>query len=159
MPITVTIPGGTAEILGKDELTARRQRAIEVVALLSAPVVKKVQAAGRAVTPDGQEITAAGSAEAQAVAADAIASVHLTEDEAALFFKIQDASIYAHLLSWTLPAPRPDSIDAVQDMPVNVYEALREAVNDATQADPAESFEPNDASLENPDSPSGSSGN
>lgn len=157
MPTTVDIPGGTAEILDRSELTARRQRAIEVIALLSAPVVKKVQAAGKAVTPDGETVIAPGVD--PNAAEDALAAVHLTEDEAALFFKIQDASIYAHLLSWTLDRPRPETVDAVQDLPLNVYEALREAVTKATQGDPAESFEPNDASVENPNSPSGSSGN
>lgn len=154
MPITVDIPGGTADLYQRNELTARRNRAIEVVALQSSSVVAKVQKAGAATTPTGEVVTA----DANQAAADALANVELSEKEAAVFFRIQDANIYAYLKSWTLAEPLPETIDAVQDIPLDVYEALREHVNKVTAPVPAESFEPNDASLENTESPSGSSG-
>ncbi|GGH93742.1 hypothetical protein ACFFGR_09165 [Arthrobacter liuii] len=149
MSITVTIPGGTAEILTPDELTPRRQRAVQVVALQAAPLIKKMQSAGTLNLPDG-------SVKPNPDATAGMPDVNLTEDEANLFFRIQDASIYTHLKSWTLDIPRPETIDAVQDIPSPVYDALSTAIN--TQAPVQAQFEPSETTLEDKGSPFGESG-
>jgi hypothetical protein len=52
--------------------------------------------------------------------------------------------------------PRPDSIDAVQDIPTPVYDALSAAIN--SMEAPAAQFEPSEETLEEPSSPFGVSG-
>lgn len=151
MSYTVEIPGGTAELLSPEELTPRRQRAVQVIALQSGSLIKKMEGAKTLRLPDG---TVKESTEA--TAAD-LPEVELTEREAELLFKIQDASIYAHLQSWTLDIPRPETVDAVQDIPGPVYDALSEELTKQEAEAKAESFEPNEATLEDPASPFGSS--
>jgi hypothetical protein len=153
MPITVQIPGGTAELLTTEEMTPRRQRATQVIALQASPLMKKLNRAGSLTLPDGsvKDNPAAG--------VDALPDIELSETEAALFFKITDASIYAHLKSWTLtnpdgtPLARPETIDGVQDMPSPVYDALSAAIN-AMQPVTAQ-FEPSDSTVADPASPFG----
>lgn len=123
MSVTVTIPGGTAELLTPEEMTPRRQRVTQVIALQASPLMKKLNSAGTLKMPDG---TVKDNPEA---AVENLPDVELTEREANLFFSITDASIYAHLKSWTLDIPRPETIDAVQDMPSPVYDALSAAIN------------------------------
>ncbi|QAY16126.1 hypothetical protein SEA_SONALI_13 [Arthrobacter phage Sonali] len=151
MSYTVEIPGGTAELLEPEELTPRRQRAVQVIALQSGPLMKKMEAAGSMKLPDGTV------KESKDATLDDLPEVELTEREATLFFKIQDATIYAHLQSWTLDIARPQTIDEVQDIPGPVYDALSEAINQREEAAKAESFEPNEVTLEEPASPFGSS--
>jgi hypothetical protein len=151
MSYTVTIPGGTAELLERTELTARRQRAIEVITLQSPSLIKKMNSAGKVKTPDGQVIDNPDTTDA-----DALPEIELDEKEATLFFRIQDATLYAMLKSWTLPQPTPETVDAVQDLPAPVYAALMQGVKDAPSSDAA-SFAPNDASVEDKASPFGNS--
>lgn len=156
MSKTIDIPGGTAEILTPDEMTPRRNRAVQVIALQAGPVLKKMQSAGSLTLPDG-------TVKENPDAAD-LPDVELTESEAAMFFKITDATIYANLKSWTLtlpdgtPRPRPETVDAVQDIPQDVYDALSAAINSQQAASTADRFEPNDATVADPASPFGSSG-
>jgi hypothetical protein len=162
MSYTVTIPGGTAELLDASELTPRRQRAVQVIALMAGPALKKINNAAKLTLPDG-------TVKENPDALDGMPDVELTEAEAELFFKIQDASIYANLKSWTLtnpdgtPMARPETVDAVQDIPGPVYDAISAAINapaaagDVTAGATA-SFEPTDASVADPASPFGNSG-
>lgn len=149
MSYEVQIPGGTAELLERTELTARRQRAIEVITLQSPSLIKKMNSAGKVKTPDGQVIDNPDGT-------DNLPEIELDEKEATLFFRIQDATLYAMLKSWTLPQPTPETVDAVQDLPAPVYAALMQGVQDAPST-AAASFGPNDASVEDKGSPFGSS--
>ena len=155
MSITVQIPGGTAELLTPEEMTPRRQRVTQVIALRASPLMKKLNNAGTLKLPDG---TVKDNPDA---AVQNLPDVELTESEANLFFSITDASIYAHLKSWTLTGPdgeplaRPETIDAVQDMPSPVYDALSAAIN-AMKPVTAQ-FEPSDDTLEDEGSPFGGS--
>jgi hypothetical protein len=155
MSITVTIPGGTAELLTPEEMTPRLQRVTQVIALQASPLMKKLNSAGTLKMPDGTVKDNPGAA------VENLPDVELTEREAHLFFSITDASIYAHLKSWTLvdaagePLARPATIDAVQDIPSPVYDALSAAIN-AMKPVTAQ-FEPDEETLEDPGSPFGES--
>jgi hypothetical protein len=155
LSITIPVPGGEAELLTTDEMTPRRQRATQVIALQASPLMKKLNQAKTLTLPDGT--TKANPA----AGVDSLPDVELSESEANLFFKITDASIYAHLKSWTLtnpdgtPLARPDSIDAVQDIPSPVYDALSAAINAMPQV--AEQFEASDRTVPDQSSPFGGS--
>lgn len=170
MTKTIDIPGGTATIYTVDELTPRRQRAMQVISLMAGSALKKFRAAKTLTMPDGTVKNADGTTAAPTVeekeeaAIDQLANANLTEAEATVFFKIQDASIYAHLKDWTLtdgngaPLPRPETVDAVQDIPGPVYDALSAEINALNDTNEADSFEPNEATAADPNSPFGSSG-
>jgi len=149
MPITVTIPGGTAELFTLDEMTPRRKRASQVIALKMSPVLERVKNAGKIRLPDGTVKEGDGNGP----------SVDLSDGEASLFFLLTDASMFAHLKSWTLageggaPLPLPASVDDVLDIPGPVYDALETAINAMTPV--TAQFEPDEATLEDPNSPFG----
>lgn len=158
---TVEIPGGTADLLEATEMTPRRVRAMEVVQYQAPSLTDKL-------VRQNAEHTAAVAAEAAAAKAEGRepgtvpvpGMDDLTEHEADILLRMQDATLYAQLASWTLSIPRPETVDAVQDIPLDVYQALSAAVQagkPAPAADP-NSFEPNDVTVADDASPFPSSG-
>ena len=105
MSSTIDIPGGQATFRGPDEITARGRRAILLLA----------QEIG---VPRFQAITEALNDP------DAAALLGQTRAERALMLTMPDATIFAHLQSWTLDRPLPETVEDVGDLPVPLYDAL-----------------------------------
>lgn len=104
---TIDVPGGTATLRHPDDMTARHRRPLQVItATLGVARFREIIAA-QAETFD-----------------EAIVEIGLTENEHALLFRMTDATIYALLAGWTLPAPLPADVDEVQDIPAPVYDRL-----------------------------------
>jgi hypothetical protein len=133
---TVEIPGGTAELLDATEMTPRRIRAMEVIQFQHPDLMAKLSQQDETSNPD------------------------VNEDEANVLLRMKDATLYAQLASWTLDIPRPETVDAVQDIPLDVYNALTAAIMEARvtpDTDP-NSFEPNDITVADDAAPFPSSG-
>lgn len=150
MSTTVEIPGGTAELYDKDELTARRKRPSRVLLTAHADLIEKVSTAATVIAPDGR-------VEINKNLADVV--LYLSEDDALNLDRIQDATTWGLLKAWDLDLPLPATPDDLLDIPDGVYEALKLAVSKHTgiAAELAELFEPSDISLEDTSSPSGAS--
>lgn len=149
MSYTVDIPGGTATLLEASEMTPRRTRAMEVVQFRYPSLMRKLAAQAEA------EAAAAKAVEGTDAAPAEVPDPELSEAEAEVLGLMQDATVYAQLASWTLDIPRPETVDAVQDIPLGVYQALKAAIQ-AGRVDPAtdpNSFEPNDATVQDDASP------
>jgi len=151
---TVNIPGGTAELLDLEDMTPRRTRAMDVIQFRYPALMAKLTR---------QEIEHQANVAAAQAAGQPVPDMpdpHLSEAEAEALALMENATIYAQLGSWTLDIPRPETVDAVQDMPLSVYNALKIAIMEARvtpDTDPA-SFEPNDVTVADDASPFPSSG-
>lgn len=150
MSSTVTIPGGTAELFAKSELTPRRRRPLEKLDVQNGPLMARIRDARRIIKADGTSEENPGL-----FGPDLI----LTDRDAEQMTSYQDAKIWARLKSWTLPEPVPASPDGLLDIPGPVYDALALAVValEASEAGQVNQFVPSDETLENPESPTGAS--
>lgn len=97
----IPIPGGTAVLRDKHELTERHRRPVKIVS-------------GQ-IGPNAEELM-------QAVQAG---TAHLDERQSALVFANQDAMIWCYLKSWSLPQPVPNDWHEIgNNIPADVYDAL-----------------------------------
>lgn len=138
MPITVPIPGGSATLLTKRELTPRRELHVKSILIqFSDLAVRSAEEADK----DGR-LTA------------------ITQEQAELFARLDYASIPTYLLSWTIDTPVPTSLEEALDIPSDVAGDLIEAIKRvAAGLEVWEQFEPSDETLKDTGSPSGRSGN
>lgn len=154
MSIEIQIPGGTATLLTNKELTPRRRRPIEKADVQNGPLFTKIRDARRVVNPDGTVTENTGLWGPDLV---------LTEHDADLLTSYSDKKIIARLSSWTLAIPLPTTVDALLDIPGDVYDALQEGVAKAESADGVNPFVPSEGTpeapgtLDNPASPTGAS--
>jgi len=151
---TVEIPGGTAVLLEATEMTPRRIRAMEVIQYQHSGLMAKLA------RNDELTTAAAKAAEDAGTEPEPVPDLDVTEDEANVLLRMKDATLYAQLASWTLDIPRPETVDAVQDIPLDVYTALTTAIMQSRvtpDTDPA-SFEPNDVTVADDAAPFPSSG-
>jgi len=118
MATTITIPGGQATLRDQDEMTERHRRPVKVISMRLMRVM-------------GQLADITHLADLDPSAEDAtermMATIGMTEDESSALLRLTDAAIYAALKSWTLDLPIPVTVDEVQDIPGEVYDALAEA--------------------------------
>jgi hypothetical protein len=153
MTTTVEIPGGTATLRAPEDLTARHTRPLKSVMLALGPERFAEAASSDAV----KAAQAAGNNPAAGMAL--IAELDLTEDEASLLEKVNDAIVWKWLANWTIPRPLPTSIDEILDWPDTLRDALVEATAPVEAAHQA--AEANDrfgvAAVEDPQSPTGAS--
>lgn len=143
---TVDIPGGTAVLRDRSELTVRQKRAIEKALIHIAPALPKMmeikQRADAAMSgEDGQERAGVQEQDAQSQPA-------LSDEEIDNSYALQNATIIAYLHSWSLPDPIPADIE---DMPADVYEAL--AGHCAGLQEEPSGFEPSPEPDERPTGP------
>jgi hypothetical protein len=108
-PNIIPIPGGRARLRDPGTLPERYRRPLKSLATLLGDKLEEV--ARSAQGPDDSVAR---------VAAD----VGLSETDVDRLMRLTDAVIYALLESWTLTIPVPTTLDAVQDMPGDVYDAL-----------------------------------
>lgn len=112
------IPGGRAELFDKTELTARRKRPGKLLMTAHADLIQRVASAAIVTSPDGRvefnkHLTGA--------------ELTLTEADALILDRLQDASTWALLKGWDLDLPVPESPDELLDLPDELYEALKQA--------------------------------
>jgi hypothetical protein len=138
---TVEIPGGTARI--RETLSVRQRHDIESAAVGAASALDKLP-------KDREELETVDES-----------SIHLTRDEARALFVLQEATIVATLVDWTLPGPIPNE-NTIGDMDAEVYDALADATSEIGVATVAPTdFEPKNpadpAFTSTPTTPSGDS--
>jgi len=150
MSTQVTIPGGTAELFTAPELTPRRRRPLEKLDVLNGPLFAKIRVARTVTKADGTSEENVGLFGPDLV---------LTDHDADLLTRYQDAKVWARLKSWTLTDALPASPDALLDVPGPVYDALAVGVAALEKAEAVvvDPFTPSEATLENPESPIGAS--
>jgi hypothetical protein len=149
MSTTVELPGGSAVILDKIELTPRKQLPLKRLFLRSGDLMVKLAAARTVTSPDGEveeNDTLTGE--------DLVLNAH----EAEILSLIQYATTWAYLKSWTLDLPFPKSPDDMLDLPSHVNDALDSALTaiHGTKT-AAEQFEPSEETLEDESSFTGNS--
>lgn len=138
MPTQVDIPGGKATFRDPDQVTVRHRRPIQILA--------GVLGQGRA-----QQIT-------QAIAAGAsLDSLSLSEREFDVLFRMNEATLFALLESWTLDAPLPRTAEEVGDMRGVVYDVLTEEASKLNAALVDADAGLTLAAIEDDDSPTGAS--
>lgn len=150
MSSQVEIPGGTAELFAKSELTPRRRRPLDKLDVQNGPLFTKIRDARKVTNAKGEVEETPGLFGPDLV---------LTDHDAELLTTYQDAKILSRLKSWTLPEPVPATADAVLDIPGDVYDALAVAVAglEAAELRAANPFTPSEETLEDPESPTGAS--
>ena len=141
---TVTIPGGNAVLREQDEIRVRHKRLIESAAVAASTALEKLPT-------DRDKLESLNLAE-----------LALTRDEANSLFELQDATIVAALIGWTLTQPLP-TLDTIGDIEPAVYDALANATRELGTAVVAPTdFSPSDPTKpgfeESPTQPSGDSG-
>jgi len=147
MSTTVTIPGGTAELFDRDEITPRRQIPLKALYTRSGRMLEKLTNARRV-------INAAGDVDERPELEGP--DVLLTEHESEIVQRIQYATTWAWLKSWTLPLPLPANPDAFLDIPAHIVDALDLAVQ-KHYSDVQSGFEMSKENLEDKDSFTGAS--
>lgn len=150
MSSTITIPGGTAELFTKHELTPRRRRPLEKLDVQNGPLLTKIRLARTITKADGTTEENPGL-----FGPDLI----LTDHDAELLTNYNDAKVVSRLKSWTLEAPVPTTTDQLLDVPGDVYDALSAGVAAllAEEEKAPNPFVVSEATLENPESPTGAS--
>jgi hypothetical protein len=150
VPITVPIPGGEAVLCLRRELTPRRE--LHVKSLLRQYTALAVQVANaRKVThPDGSVVE-----NPELSGPD----ITLTDEQAWLFERIGYAGIPTYLVSWTLDTPLPKTVEDALDIPSDVADALKGAIEKiAAGLEVWEEYEISDSTLKDKASPTGRSG-
>lgn len=104
---TVNIPGGTATLREPEQLKVKHRRPIQIL----------VGSLGQARAEELQRTIAEGGIRA-------LDTLGLTEHEYELIFRMNEATLFAFLESWTIDDPLPLSADDVGDMRGDVYDAL-----------------------------------
>ena len=135
MPVIIEIPGGTATFRDPDQLAVRHRRPVQVLAGVLGH--ERAQQIGQAL---------AGGA--------TLDSLSLDEREYLILLRMNEATLFALLESWTIGDPMPQSADDVGDMNCVVYEALMaEASRINMAADDGFTL----AAVKDPESPTGAS--
>lgn len=124
MPKPVEIPGGIAYLRDPEDMRERHRRlirnAMAVVAHLYARIPADIVEKARGEGPEA--LDARRTADRILVA-----SAKNAEDLGGLN-EVHDAAILGLLERWTLSDPLPRSLDELQDLPPDIYEALSNAV-------------------------------
>lgn len=104
MPTTINIPGGTATLRDPEDIRVKHRRPIQVLALSMSPEARQVLDSAQ----PGSDISFGG----------------LPEADITNLIRINEAAVYARLLSWTIPDPLPESAQDVEEMRGVVYDVL-----------------------------------
>ena len=114
MTTEITLPGGTAVLKDKSELTNKEMKRLS----------------------KAQMVAAAGALHAQELGFDKedkdtwVFVARLTPEEMDAVDTFQRAAVVERLVSWTLPRPMPQNIDEVDDLPLSIYTPLTIAAAD-----------------------------
>jgi hypothetical protein len=119
MSRTVTIPGGTAELFDRAELTPRRTIPYQILLNRADELMSKLAAARKVTAPDGQveENPNLDGPEHR-----------LTYHESEMLEYLQLASNWGWLKSWTIDLPLPATWEGLLDVPKPITDALHVAI-------------------------------
>lgn len=115
MSRTVTIPGGTAELFDRKELTPRRRIPAKALLYRSDNLLTKIASARSVESPTG-EVEENPVLDGPAV--------RLTQYEAETLEHLQIATTWGWLKSWTLDIPLPAMWEDLLDVPSEITDAL-----------------------------------
>lgn len=148
MSRTIQIPGGTAELFDRNELTPARRIPVTAFRYRYRDLFEAVEAASSIESPDGdvEENTVLQGAPKR-----------LTQEEAEVLQHYQYIVVFGWLKSWTIPHPFPTSWEGLLDVPLNVMDTLSTLVTINANQDPTEDMEMTKESLEDKGSFTGSS--
>lgn len=155
MSRSIEIPGGTAELFDDSELTPRRQRPVQELALQVGSLMDRIANARRVSTSDGTTD--------ERPSLTGLEDVEISDRQAYQLSRLQDLVTFMYLKSWSLPEPLPADADALLDLPTPVFDALSKAAAQSYNgtgpaASASAGFEVSDATLEDEASPTGASG-
>lgn len=153
MSVFYDIPGGRAELFERDELTARRQLPGKMILNANAALIQRVTVAAVVKSPKGELELNPGLVTEE--------EFHLSEADMLVLERLQCATTWARLKSWTLDRVLPATPDDLLDLQPAVYETLKAACQEQQGKESgtvADLFEPSDTSLEDTESPFGNSG-
>lgn len=126
MSEVVEIPGGTAVLLNKAvELSPRRRRPIEIVSSRIGRKVDAVSSAARLIC-EGDVVLDQSAVLNEDGTPKFEGDVEVNERELGLIMRLNDVMALALLQSWTIDHPLPRTEDEFADIPIDVYDALRE---------------------------------
>ena len=149
MSVTVTIPGGTAELFDPKELTPRRRIPAKALLYRADNLIAKLAVARKVTSPNGDVDENPGLRGPE---------YRLSQHESEILHHLQYATTWGYLKSWTLDLPFPSTWEDLLDLPDNVTDALNEAVRSLGDTDAAADFEMSPETLENKESFTGASG-
>lgn len=132
MSSTVDIPGGTAELFDRNELTPRRRIPAKALLYRADDLLAKIASARTLTKPDGESDTR------PALSGE---DVRLTQYEAETLEHLQYATTWGWLKSWTLDIPFPTTWEDLLDVPSDVTDALNAAVQKLGNPEVADDFE------------------
>lgn len=145
----IEIPGGSATIREPKDVKQRARRRLELASILASPIFTRINEArkdrerelGHEVKPEDVSLIELG----------------LSRDDFDAMYEVQTATILAYLESWTLDRELPRSAEDLDDLPSELYDALRTGTaRDGADAVAPVDFSPNpDPTLPTGD-PSGS---
>lgn len=147
MSHTIEIPGGSAEFYDAGELTPRRQRPVQELALQLGGLLERIR--------NARNVT--GAAESNDSLGLTGPDVEINEKQASQLALFADLVTFMWLKSWTLELPFPTSADDLLDLPGALYEALQKEAGRLQNAPASEQFELGDATAHDPESPTGAS--
>ncbi len=149
MSTTVTIPGGTAELYDRTELTPRRRIPAKALLYRADDLLAKLCVARTVESPTGEVEENPGLTGP---------ALRLTQHEAETLQHLQYATTWGWLKSWTLDFPLPATWEDLLDIPGDITDALNDAVDKLKNPDVAADFEISKETLEDQDSFTGRPG-
>lgn len=150
MSRTIQIPGGTAELFDRDELTPRRQIPAKALMYRADDLFLKIATARTVTNPAGEveENPALNGPD-----------VRLTQYEAETLEHLQYATTWGWLKSWTIDRPFPTTWEDLLDVPSNITKVLNDEVQKQGNPDIGGDFEISKETLEDKGSFTGGPGN
>lgn len=152
MSRTIQIPGGTAELFDRDELTPRRTIPYQALLYRADALMEKLARARRVVSVSGEVEENPGLDGPEH---------RLTPHEAETLEYLQLASDWGWLKSWTLDIPLPATWEGLLDVPNKITNAIHAAIAEGNSNPAPEvvtEFEMSETTLENKDSFTGERG-
>lgn len=150
MSRTIEIPGGTAELFDRDELTPRRRIPAKALLYRADDLLAKIATARTVTNPSGdvEENPSLNGPD-----------VRLTQYEAETLEQLQYATTWGWLKSWTLAIPLPATWEDLLDVPSHITDVLNAEVQKQGNPEVADDFEISKETLEDKGSFTGAPGN
>lgn len=148
MSRTIQIPGGTAELFDRDELTPASRIPITAFRYRYRDLFEAVEAASSIESPEG---------DVEANPQLPGAPKRLTQEEAETLQHYQYIVVFGWLKSWTIKHPFPKSWEDLLTTPLHVMDVLSALVTIHSNQDPTEDMEISKENLEDKASFTGSS--
>lgn len=138
MSRTIQIPGGTAELFDRAELTPRRRIPAKALLYRADDLLSKI-ATSRTVTSPSGEVDERPALKGP--------DIRLTQYEAETLEHLQYATTWGWLKSWSLDLPLPATWEDLLDVPTDITEVLNAEVQKQGNPEIVDDFEPGEETL------------